>query len=233
MYTTDRLTLRPIATHDIDAMLATRTIPAVVAFTYEPIWTREYAEQRIARFVELQQQEDLRFTRWMIYLRESGVVIGDVFLSKDDELAGTTEIGYVIHPDYAGHGYATEATREALRIGFEEWGVHRIYARVDEDNIGSVRVCQHLGMRQEGRLLENDRRDDKWSTELVFAMLDREWQQSGQPSGLIPEDAYYRGLPRRRLGAGVLITDAEGRVLLLETTYKQAHEIPGGVCEKA
>ena len=231
MYSTKRLILRPIAIDDIDAMLATRTIPEVVAFTYEPLWNREYAEQRIARWVEIQQLDDIRFTRWMIELRDSGEVIGDVYLSKDEELAGTTEIGYVIHPDYAGHGYATEATREALRIGFEEWGVHRIYARVDEANIGSVRVCQHLGMRQEGRLLENDQRDGQWSTELVFAMLDREWHRSAQQSGLIPEDEFYRNLPRRRLGAGVLLTDSDGRVLLLETTYKQAHEIPGGVCE--
>jgi RimJ/RimL family protein N-acetyltransferase len=147
VFTTDRLLLRPITLDDVDAMLATRTLPDVVSFTYEPVWTRD-----------------------------TPGVIGDVFLNKDDELAGTTELGYVIHPDFAGHGYATEAAREALRIGFEEWGVHRIYARVDEDNIGSVRVCQHLGMRQEARLIENDQRDGKWSTELVFAMLDQEWR---------------------------------------------------------
>lgn len=231
MYTTDRLSLRPITLQDIDAMLATRTIAEVVSFTYEPIWTREYAEQKITRWVELQQQADVRFTRWMIERRDTPGVIGDVFLDKDGELLGTTELGYVIHPDFAGHGYATEAAREALRIGFEEWGVHRIYARVDEDNIGSVRVCQHLGMRQEGRLVENDQRDGHWSTELVFALLDREWNQQPQESHVIPTDEYYRGLPRRRLGAGVLITDPEGRVLLLETTYKDVHEIPGGVAE--
>ncbi|MCO5217193.1 MAG: GNAT family N-acetyltransferase [Thermomicrobiales bacterium] len=175
-YQTDRLTLRPIEERDVDTMLATRTIPEVVEFTYEPIWTREYAQERVARHARLSHEESPVFTRWMIELRESGTVIGDIYLNKDAELQGTTEIGYVIHPNYAGHGYATEAAREVLRIGFEEWGVHRIYARVDEDNTGSTRVCQHLGMRQEGRLIENDRRGDKWSTELVFAMLDREWK---------------------------------------------------------
>ncbi len=175
MYTTERLVLRPIALDDVDATLATRTLPQVVSFTYEPIWTRAYAEERIARWVELQRADDVRFTRWMIERRDTPGVIGDVFLNKDDELAGTTELGYVIHPDFSGNGYATEAAREALRIGFEEWRVHRIYARVDEDNTGSVRVCQHLGMRQEARLVENDQRDGQWSTELVFAMLDREW----------------------------------------------------------
>lgn len=30
-------------------------------------------------------------------------------------------------------------------------------------------------MRQEARLIENDIRDGEWRTELVFAMLSREW----------------------------------------------------------
>ena len=48
---------------------------------------------------------------------------------------------------------------------------------------------------------------------------------------MIPSDEYYRSLPRRYMSAGVLITDSAGRVLLLEPTYKQQFEIPGGVCE--
>lgn len=55
--------------------------------------------------------------------------------------------------------------------------------------------------------------------------------QHWQGSGWIPPNEYYRTLPRRRLGAGVLITDPDERVLLLETTYKKDWEIPGGVCE--
>ena len=35
-------------------------------------------------------------------------------------------------------------------------------------------------------------------------------------------------LPRKRMGAGVLFTDEAGRVLLVEPTYKDYWEIPGG-----
>ncbi|WP_218028303.1 NUDIX domain-containing protein [Nocardia yamanashiensis] len=38
-------------------------------------------------------------------------------------------------------------------------------------------------------------------------------------------------LPRKRMGAGVLFVDDEGRVLLVEPTYKDYWEIPGGVVE--
>ena len=41
--------------------------------------------------------------------------------------------------------------------------------------------------------------------------------------------AFYAGLPRKRVGAGALITDARGRVLIVEPTCKSAWEVPGGV----
>jgi 8-oxo-dGTP diphosphatase len=44
-------------------------------------------------------------------------------------------------------------------------------------------------------------------------------------------DDYTATLPRKRIGAGVLLTDARGRALLVEPTYKSYWEIPGGVVE--
>ncbi|MFF5081863.1 NUDIX domain-containing protein [Actinoplanes sp. NPDC000266] len=38
-------------------------------------------------------------------------------------------------------------------------------------------------------------------------------------------------LPRKRMGAAALLTDAGGRMLLVEPTYKPYWEIPGGVVE--
>lgn len=43
--------------------------------------------------------------------------------------------------------------------------------------------------------------------------------------------AFYAGLPRKRIGAGALITDPHGRVLIVEPTYKPAWEVPGGIVE--
>lgn len=43
--------------------------------------------------------------------------------------------------------------------------------------------------------------------------------------------AFLAGLPRKVLAAGALITDAQGRVLLVKPTYKPGWEIPGGVVE--
>lgn len=45
------------------------------------------------------------------------------------------------------------------------------------------------------------------------------------------EAQFYAALPRKRVGAGALITDAAGRVLMVEPTYKDHWEVPGGVVE--
>jgi 8-oxo-dGTP diphosphatase len=42
---------------------------------------------------------------------------------------------------------------------------------------------------------------------------------------------YTATLPRKRMGAGVLLSDEAGRVLLVEPTYKAYWEVPGGAVE--
>jgi 8-oxo-dGTP pyrophosphatase MutT (NUDIX family) len=45
------------------------------------------------------------------------------------------------------------------------------------------------------------------------------------------ELTWQQSLPRKWMAAGVVIRDADGRVLMVEPTYKDAWEIPGGVVE--
>jgi 8-oxo-dGTP diphosphatase len=44
-------------------------------------------------------------------------------------------------------------------------------------------------------------------------------------------DDYTASLPRKRMGAAALLCDDAGRVLLVEPTYKDYFEIPGGSVE--
>lgn len=46
-----------------------------------------------------------------------------------------------------------------------------------------------------------------------------------------PATGFYASLPHRFIGAGLLVTDAAGAVLLVKPTYKPQWEIPGGVVE--
>jgi 8-oxo-dGTP diphosphatase len=44
-------------------------------------------------------------------------------------------------------------------------------------------------------------------------------------------DNFTATLPRKRMGAGALLTDDQGRVLPVEPTYKDHWEVPGGAVE--
>lgn len=173
---TDRLTLRLMTLNDAEAIYSYRSLPEVNTYTYTPVWASlDTAIAHVEKHVPMIANPKSGFSNWMIVRNDTDDVVGDVFLNRDTEMKGATEIGYMFHPDHAGQGFATEAVRAVLRIGFEDWGEHRIYARVDEENVGSVRVCEKLGMRQEARFIENDKRGNVWSNELIFAMLNREW----------------------------------------------------------
>lgn len=43
---------------------------------------------------------------------------------------------------------------------------------------------------------------------------------------------FYQSLPQKRMGAGCLICDEQGRLLLVKPGYKPTWEIPGGIVEK-
>jgi RimJ/RimL family protein N-acetyltransferase len=128
-----------------------------------------------------------------VQLRSAGRVIGDVMLHWISREHGTGEIGYVFNPDYAGHGYATEAARALLHLGFADLGLRRIVARTDARNTASAAVLRRVGMRQEAHLVENEWFKGGWSDELDFAILTRGWASQRTDDAVTPRG---RSAPR-------------------------------------
>jgi len=84
-------------------------------------------------------------------------------------------VGYSLHPDSWGQGLMTEAVMALVGYGFGVLRLHRIWADVDPENIGSWRVLEKIGMRREGQLRENALIGGEWCDSYIYAMLDREW----------------------------------------------------------
>lgn len=174
---TERLVIRPVRASDAEGFLTWRSRPDVVRFMYQDPWTIEVAQAKLAEWAgaELATAPDAR--QFAIARRETPeLLIGEAMLAlRAGE--GQGEIGWTMHPDAAGHGYATEYAREILALGFGRYGLHRIAARIDEENESSRRLAERLGMRLEARLVENDLRpaDKKWSNETIYALLASEF----------------------------------------------------------
>jgi RimJ/RimL family protein N-acetyltransferase len=174
---TTRLLLRPYTERDIDDLFDYRTRPDVTRYVYwEPRNRDEVAEglARRTRLRSLKREGDELVLA--VELRKSGTVIGDVSLQWVSAAHSQAEIGFVFHPDHHGRGYATEAAHAMLRLGFEQVGFHRIEGRCDARNTASARLMERLGMRREAHLVENEWFKGEWGSELVYAILDREWK---------------------------------------------------------
>lgn len=107
---------------------------------------------------------------------ETGRMVGELMLRLASVDSGQGEIGWSIHPDVQGRGLATEAARELLRLGFEELGLHRIFAGCDPRNAASLRVMEHIGMRREAEFVESELLKGEWIGEIICAILASEWR---------------------------------------------------------
>lgn len=172
---TERLVLRPFTPDDADDTLAFESREDVVRYIpYGPRDAEENARQvaRRAEQTSLREQDDAI----VLAVDLDGKVIGYVLLILRSVEHRQGEIGWILHPDHTGRGYATEAARALLRIAFEEAGLHGVFARCDARNTASPPVMIRLGMRREAEFVESVRFKGEWTTELRYALLAREWR---------------------------------------------------------
>jgi RimJ/RimL family protein N-acetyltransferase len=173
----ERLLLRPLTGRDADALLAYRSRPDVCRYVpFEPM-TRDDITSRLAgMWARTEITGEGQALTLGAEIAQTGELCGDCILMWHSSEHGSGEVGYVFDPSFSGRGYATEAVLMMLRLGFEELGLHRIVARLDERNEPSARLARRVGMRQEARLVENEFFKGEWSNELDFAMLAAEWR---------------------------------------------------------
>jgi RimJ/RimL family protein N-acetyltransferase len=175
---TRRLALRPLAETDIAALVSYRGRPDVCRFVpFDPMSETEIAGRLADRWARTTLEAEGQGLTLGVEVVDSGAFVGDVLLMWHSLEHRSGEIGYVFHPEFAGHGYATEAAHALLHLAFDQLGLHRVTARVDLRNRRSADVCRRLGMRQEAHLVENEWFKGAWSDELDFALLDREWSE--------------------------------------------------------
>lgn len=170
---TDRLELRLFTADDVDDMYAYHGLAEVARYLYRPPRTRDQCAKVIAaRNTVPTWHNDGDSLLLAICRRHEPGVIGDVVLTLTSAHARQMEIGWTLDPRHQGHGYATEAARALAAAAFDAFGAHRVYARLDVENVASARVCERLGMRREAHLRENDiTNDGQWGSEYVYAAL--------------------------------------------------------------
>ena len=132
---TARLRLRPLTPDDLEHLIALHGDPQVMGFisgTGEP---RDVVETR--------SLPDLPARRtWLLFEGETFVGWASLRVEGDE-----AELGYRLVRAAWGRGYASEAARALVDLGFRDLGLRRIWAQTMAVNTGSRRVMEAAGLR--------------------------------------------------------------------------------------
>jgi RimJ/RimL family protein N-acetyltransferase len=80
------------------------------------------------------------------------------------------EIGFILHPDYWGRGFAHEALRAVIPHVFDALPVDRLEADVDPRNDASLKLLAKLGLRETGRAERTLQVGDEWCDSVYLAL---------------------------------------------------------------
>ena len=168
---TERLRIRPYTEADIPELVPLVGAREVAATTLRI--AHPYTDQDAQDFLELARELD---KLWLaMTLRADGRQIGGIGL-RIEQPHRHAELGYWLGVSYWGHGYATEASREMLRYGFEDLGLQRIFATHFKHNPASGRVLKKIGMRYEGCQREHLLKWGQFVDSELYGILRREWE---------------------------------------------------------
>lgn len=199
MIQTPRLLIRPVLLDDCDALFAYRSDTETNQF----LSLIPQDVEDIRQFILRSSPEINIPNTWFqlaIVLKESGTVIGDVgihFLGSDSNSGSDSdsnsdsnsnsgsgsgsenkqvELGYTLHKDFRGMGYATEAMSAIIDHLIFDLKKHRITASIDPRNIKSIELIERLGFRKEAHFKQSLFFHGEWVDDIIYAMLAKEWK---------------------------------------------------------
>ncbi len=110
-----------------------------------------------------------------------GTHIGGAQLKALDWKNRSVEFGMFIgEKSHWGKGYGTEITRLLVGYAFQRLNLHRVWLRVDPENIGAIRCYQKAGFQQEGVFHDEVFRGGRYHDSLLMRILEDEWRSARQ-----------------------------------------------------
>jgi RimJ/RimL family protein N-acetyltransferase len=140
---TERLTLRQWRDSDREPFAELNADPETMRFFPAPL-TREESDAFADRITV--HIDEHGWGLWAVEVAGGARFVGFVGLSVPHFAPKLVEVGWRLHPDHWGNGYATEAARACVRFGFEELGLEEIVSSTTVANAPSRRVMERIGM---------------------------------------------------------------------------------------
>lgn len=135
-----------------------------------------YKREDILTFIDFATYKYLNREEYHLAIRLiDGALIGLCALANIDMLNRKAELGYWLGRRHWGKGYAKEAIRLMLHLGFEELKLNRIYAKVLTNNERSIGLLSSLKFHREGLNREDVLHMGKFVDDYTFSMLKKDY----------------------------------------------------------
>jgi RimJ/RimL family protein N-acetyltransferase len=148
---TDRLLLRRFTADDVDLLVELDNDPDVMQYVNGglPVPREEIVDETMPAFLSYYERFE-GYGFWAAIEKSSGRFLGWFHFrpnARDGDGPLEPELGYRLHRDAWGRGFASEGSRALIDMGFERLGVERVHASTMAVNVGSRRVMEKVGMR--------------------------------------------------------------------------------------
>jgi RimJ/RimL family protein N-acetyltransferase len=140
---TERLILRQWCEDDREPFAELNADPETMRH-FPGTLTREQSDAFVDRTIGL--IGELGWGLWAVEVVGGAPFVGFVGLSVPRFAPDLVEVGWRLHRDHWGNGYATEAACESLRFGFEDLRLDEIVSFTTVANAPSRRVMERIGM---------------------------------------------------------------------------------------
>lgn len=169
---TERLVLRELGEEDRAIVQAYWADERFLSFYPPDRLSPRHCDETVDESLAALAEYPRRGHYWAVTVQ--GNTIGRIRLELSKRNS-TGDIGYELHPDHWGNGYATEVLKEVVRFSFEELKLHRLCAWAYEPNKASQRVLEKAGFTHEGTMRKRCSWGDDWVDDLMFGLLVDEW----------------------------------------------------------
>lgn len=138
---TERLLLRQASASDLDAIHSVLSNPEATSYWFEPPHSSvQQSREWLTSMIQIPSGAGEDFI-----VEHNGLIIGKVGFHT------FPVIGFILHPDWWGRGFAREALAAVIPRAFEIHQLDFIDADVDPRNERSLRLLKSLGFEEVGR----------------------------------------------------------------------------------
>ncbi len=140
--TTDRLELRRLGLSDAASFMQLNSDPAVLRFTGDQSFGSLADAETLLAEIEARYETD-RFGRWAIVRRSDDRFLGWCGLRRIPREG--VDLGFRLRRDCWGQGYASEAARACVELGFGQFALPFLLGRAVKENVASIAILDKLG----------------------------------------------------------------------------------------